>query len=145
MTSCLRSTSPRTSSRSRARMGSSVVCLRMSRTSGAAAAQPWWIHTDEQFQVDVSQLAGDYREHNAKVLGLISCFLDLEMCAKETPFQLYITSLAQGHEDCERHRSGGRIQSVRSTEDPKPPDDQDHPGPPSIQSSPLKGPGVCLV
>ena len=47
----------------------------MSRTSGAAAAQPWWI------QLDMSQPAGDYSKYH--MLGLISCFLELDSCAAE--------------------------------------------------------------
>ena len=86
----------------------------MSRTSGAAAAQPWWIHTDEQFQVDVSQPAGDYSNHY--VLGLISCFLELECCAaKEIPSNIHI--LCQDDTKTERGRDAGSKC-----------DDQDHPG-----------------
>ena len=99
----------------------------MSRTSGAAAAQPWWI------QVDVSHPAGDYSKYHR--LGLITCSLDLDSRANEIPYDLYTFSPNKSNKT---ERTQGRRQNPELVKC----DDQDHPGPPSLQSIPLKGPGV---
>ena len=94
----------------------------MGRASDVAAAQPWWT------EPACRRLYFRLREHQE--LGLISCPLDLEGRTTEIPCDAIISS----PRDMKTVRSKGLEVESR--------DDQDHPGPPSIQSSPLKGPGV---